>query len=79
MYLVIPDPAHGLVAAPRSSDDLTPDTKGFLTGQGFAWNCDIDAYTRPTGHGPDDVDHTADTLRALGQYVISGYRPKAMT
>ncbi|MET8411710.1 hypothetical protein ABZV34_27055 [Streptomyces sp. NPDC005195] len=75
MFLVVPDPAHGLVAAPESSDDLTPEIEGFLTSDGFDWNREIDAYTRPTGHSPDDVDHTADTLRGLGQYVFSGYRP----
>ncbi|MET8291511.1 hypothetical protein ABZV80_41015 [Streptomyces sp. NPDC005132] len=75
MFLVVPDPAHGLVAAPQSSDDRTPDTDGFLTGQGFTWNDEIEAYTRPTGHSPDDVDHTADTLRGLGQYVFSGHKP----
>ncbi|MGV9705308.1 hypothetical protein [Streptomyces sp. NPDC003483] len=75
MFLVVPDPAHGLVAAPESSNDLTPETEGFLTGQGFTWNDEIDAYARPTGHGPADVDDTADTLRGLGLYVFSGYRP----
>ncbi|MER5899613.1 hypothetical protein ABT150_05740 [Streptomyces mirabilis] len=75
MFLVVPDPAHGLVAAPQSPDDLTPDTKEALTVQGFTWDSDIEAYTRQTGHGPDDVDHTADALRARGHYVFSAYRP----
>ncbi|MFE2709830.1 hypothetical protein [Streptomyces mirabilis] len=74
MFLVVPDPAHGLVAAPQSPDDLTPDTKEALTVQGFTWDSDIEAYTRQTGHGPDDVDHTADALRARGHYVFSSYR-----
>ncbi|WP_371642603.1 hypothetical protein [Streptomyces mirabilis] len=38
MFLVVPDPAHGLVAAPQSPDDLTPDTREALTVQGFTWD-----------------------------------------
>ncbi|MFC9892044.1 hypothetical protein ACFW3A_21830 [Streptomyces pilosus] len=71
MYLVTPDPAHGLVVAPRSSDDLTPETEQTLTAQGFIWNNEIEAYTRPTDHDPEDVERTADALRELGHYVIS--------
>lgn len=71
MYLVTLDPTHGLVAAPRSSDDLTPETEQALTAQGFTWNSAIEAYTRPTDHGPEDVERTADTLRELGHYVIA--------
>lgn len=75
MFLVVPDPIHGLVAAPESSADLTPATLGFLTRKGFAWNSEIEAYTRPTGDGPDDVDSTAGVLRQLGHYVFSAHRP----
>ncbi|MGW4102016.1 hypothetical protein [Streptomyces sp. NPDC004976] len=71
VYLVTPDPAHGLVVAPRSSDDLTPATEQALTAQDFTWNTEIEAYTRPTDHAPEDVERTADALRALGHYVIS--------
>lgn len=77
MFLVIPDAAHGLVAAPESADDLTPEITGFLTLQGFTWIDEIEAYTRPTGHSPNDVDHTADTLRGFGQYVFAAYQPLA--
>ncbi|GHG00613.1 MULTISPECIES: hypothetical protein [Streptomyces] len=71
MYLVTPDPAHGLVVAPRSSDDRTPETEQALTAQGFTWSNEIEAYTRPTGHDPEDAERTADALRELGHYVIS--------
>ncbi|MET7693844.1 hypothetical protein ABZT06_38765 [Streptomyces sp. NPDC005483] len=75
MFLVVPDPAHGLVAAPRCSDDLTPDTEHSLAAQGFAWNGEIEAYTREADHGPAAVDETAGMLRKLGHYVFSAYRP----
>jgi len=75
MFLVAPDPAHGLVAAPQSSDDLTPTTQLFLTAQGFAWNSEIEAYTRPTDHSPQAVDGTADRLCNLGHYVFSAHTP----
>ncbi|MFJ9662919.1 hypothetical protein ACIRPR_33830 [Streptomyces griseoflavus] len=71
MYLVTPDPAHGLVVAPRSSDDLTPETEQALTAQDFTWNTEIEAYTRPTDYDPQDVERIADALRKLGHYVIS--------
>ncbi|WP_081239943.1 hypothetical protein [Streptomyces viridosporus] len=71
MYLVTPDPAHGLVVAPRSGDDLAPEAEQALTAQGFTWSNEIEAYTRPTDHGPEDVERTADALRELGHYVIS--------
>lgn len=75
MFLVVPDPAHGLVAAPGSSDDRTPGTEETLTAQGFAWNSEIEAYTRPTDSGPAAVDLTAGALRELGHYVFSSYMP----
>lgn len=71
MFLVQPDHTYGLVAAPQSSDDLTPGTEEALTVQGFAWNTKIEAYTRPADNSPADVDETADMLRDLGHYVIS--------
>ncbi|MEU0047269.1 hypothetical protein [Streptomyces werraensis] len=71
MFLVIPDPAHGLVVAPRSGDDLTSETEQVLTAQGFTWDNEIEAYTRPTDHGPEAVDYAAGLLRALGHYVLS--------
>ncbi|MGC0212015.1 hypothetical protein [Streptomyces levis] len=75
MFLVVPDPAHGLVAAPQSSLDLTPGTTTFLTGQGFAWRDDIQAYTRRTDDSPAAVEHVARVLRDLGHYVFSAHRP----
>lgn len=75
MFLVQPDPAHGLVAAPRSSDDLTPGTDATLTAQGFAWNSEIEAYTRQADHGPEAVDLTAGSLRELGHFVIASWAP----
>ncbi|WP_409240502.1 hypothetical protein [Streptomyces sp. PA5.6] len=74
MFLVVPDPAHGLVAAPRSSDDLTPATQLALTVQGFAWNSEIEAYTRQAHHDAAAVEITAGMLRELGHYVFSAYR-----
>ncbi|CAL9676406.1 hypothetical protein SUDANB176_07807 (plasmid) [Streptomyces sp. enrichment culture] len=71
MFLVTPDSAHGLVAAPRSGDALTPETEQALTAQGFTWNSEIEAYTRPADHDPEAVGHTAGLLRALGHYVIA--------
>ncbi|MDA5147450.1 hypothetical protein PEM37_38765 [Streptomyces sp. AD681] len=71
----MPDSAHGLVAAPQSSDDLTPTTEQSLAAQGFAWNDEIEAYTRETDHDPAAVDGTAGMLRNLGHYVSSAYRP----
>ncbi|MGW5657191.1 hypothetical protein [Streptomyces humi] len=76
MFLVTPDPAHGLVAAPRSSDDLTPGTESTLASQGFAWNGEIEAFSRPTGCSPEDVDRTAGALRELGHFVFSCYLPR---
>ena len=75
MFLVVPDPAHGLVAAPQSSDDLTPDTEHALAVRGFTWNGEIEAYARRADQGPAAVDDTADTLRDLGHYVFSAYMP----
>ena len=75
MFLVVPDPAHGLVAAPQSSDDLTPTTQQFLAAQGFTWNSAIEAYTRQADHSPAAVDDTAGTLRELGHYVFSSHTP----
>jgi hypothetical protein len=75
VFLVVPDPAHGLVAAPQSSDDLTPATEHFLADQGFTWNSEIEAYTRQADHGPAAVDSTAGMLRELGHYVFSSWTP----
>ncbi|GGW76485.1 hypothetical protein [Streptomyces galilaeus] len=75
MFLVVPDPAHGLVAAPQSSADLTLATEQALAAQGFAWNNEIEAYTRQADHDPAAVDDTAGTLRELGHYVFSAHRP----
>jgi hypothetical protein len=75
VFLVVPDPAHGLVAAPQSSLDLTPDTESSLADQGFIWNSDIEGYTREADHGPAAVDDTAGMLRDLGHYVFVAYRP----
>ncbi|OIJ93229.1 hypothetical protein BIV25_25955 [Streptomyces sp. MUSC 14] len=75
MFLVVPDPAHGLVAAPESSDDLTPLTVETLTAQEFAWNSEIEAYTRAADSSPAAVDHTAAVLRELGHYVFSAHTP----
>ncbi|MFD7444079.1 hypothetical protein [Streptomyces sp. NPDC059909] len=75
MFLVTPDPAHGLVAAPRASADLTAETEETLTAQGFAWNSEIEAYTRPADHSPEAVDRTAGALCELGHFVFSSYMP----
>ncbi|MGC0407767.1 hypothetical protein RKD31_001010 [Streptomyces sp. SAI-163] len=75
MFLVTPDPIHGLVAAPRSPEDLTPGTEATLTAQGFTWNSDIEAYTHPTDHSSEAVDRTAGALRELGHYVFSAHTP----
>ncbi|MDT0392928.1 hypothetical protein [Streptomyces dubilierae] len=75
MFLIVPDPAHGLVAAPESPRDLTPVTTQFLTAQGFAWNDDIQAYTRRTDQSPTAVDRIAGVLRDLGHYVFCAHRP----
>ncbi|WP_406229178.1 hypothetical protein [Streptomyces anthocyanicus] len=75
MFLVVPDLNHGLVAAPRGPEDVTPDTGEALTGRGFTWNSEIEAYTRPTGHSPEDVDRTAGVLRDLGHYVFDAHMP----
>lgn len=75
MFLVIPDPAHELVAAPQSSDDLTPPTEESLAAQGFAWNSEIEVYTRQAPHDPAAVDVTAGMLRELGHYVFSAHKP----
>ncbi|MFD7407780.1 hypothetical protein ACFV7R_35135 [Streptomyces sp. NPDC059866] len=75
MFLVVPDPAHGLVAAPQSFLDITPGTEEALTAQGFTWNGEIEAYTRQTDHSPAAVERTAGPLRELGHYVFSSYTP----
>ncbi|MFD7876610.1 hypothetical protein ACFV5G_21310 [Streptomyces sp. NPDC059766] len=75
MFLVVPDFAHGLVAAPKSSDDLTPRTEETLTTQGFALYSEIEAYTRPTDSSPAAVELTAGALCELGHYVVSSYTP----
>ncbi|MGW6274689.1 hypothetical protein [Streptomyces sp. NPDC055060] len=79
MYLVIPDPAHGLVAAPQSPHDLTPLTEQALAAQGFTWNNEIEAYTRQTNHDPAAVDITAGVLRNLGHYVFCAHHPLPTT
>lgn len=73
MFLVTPDHAHGLVAAPRSSDDLTPGIEEALTAEGFAWNEEIEAYVRHGDSSPDAVERTAAALRRLGHFVLSSY------
>jgi hypothetical protein len=75
VFLVTPDPAHGLVAAPESSDDLTPATEQSLAAQGFAWNSEIEAYTRQADHDAAAVDDIAGMLRELGHYVFSVNKP----
>jgi hypothetical protein len=75
VFLVTPDCTHGLVAAPRSSADLTPDTEEALTAQGFAWNNEIEVYTRAADPGPEAVQRTADALRGLGHYVFACHMP----
>ncbi|WNZ06149.1 hypothetical protein [Streptomyces sp. 11x1] len=75
MFLVVPDPAHGLVAAPQSSDDLTPVTEQSPAAKGFAWNSEIEAYTRQADHDPAAVDDIAGMLRELGHYVFSVNKP----
>ncbi|GAA1042135.1 hypothetical protein GCM10009566_42270 [Streptomyces murinus] len=75
MFLVVPDPAYGLVAAPESSDDLTPVTEQSLAAQGFAWNSEIEAYTRQGDRDPAAVDGIAGMLRELGHYVFSVNKP----
>ncbi|MDN3029438.1 hypothetical protein [Streptomyces sp. S.PB5] len=75
MFLVVPDPAHGLVAAPQSPEDRTPVTEQSLTARGFAWNGEIEAYTRSAEFDPAAVDHTVSMLRALGHYVFFSYTP----
>ncbi|MFF2165415.1 hypothetical protein ACFVWP_32615 [Streptomyces sp. NPDC058175] len=75
MFLVAPDPAHRLVAAPRSPDDRRPATEESLAARGFAWSSEIEAYTRQADHDTAAVDDTAGMLRNLGHYVSSTYRP----
>jgi hypothetical protein len=75
VFLVTPDHAHGLVAAPRSPEDRTPGTEKALTAQGFTWNGENEAYTRPTSHSPADVDRTAGALRERGHYVFCAHTP----
>ncbi|SNX88619.1 hypothetical protein SAMN06272735_9094 [Streptomyces sp. TLI_55] len=75
MFLVAPDPAHGLVTAPQSPGDLTPATPQALAAQGFTWNSETDAYIRPADHSPQAVDDTTDRLRGLGHYVFSTHTP----
>lgn len=81
MFLVAPDPAYGLVAAPRSSHDLTPETEQALTAQGFTWNGAIEAYSRPADSDPEavTVEYIAGLLRALGHYVFSCWTAKPRT
>ncbi|MFI6340756.1 hypothetical protein [Streptomyces sp. NPDC050535] len=73
MYLVTPDPDHGVVAAPRAPEDLTAETEQALTARGFTWHNDIEAYVRPTP--ADEATSTAAAvcaeLRTLGHYVIT--------
>ncbi|MEU6511043.1 hypothetical protein [Streptomyces sp. NPDC046942] len=75
MFLVVPDPAHGLVAAPETADDLTPRTVETLASRGFTWNSEIEAYTRQADSSPAAVDDTAGALRGLGHYVFSANTP----
>ncbi len=78
MFLVTPDLTHGLVAAPQSFDDRTPTIEAFLAEQEFAWNDEIEAFTRDSDKGcaPADVDTVAIGLRERGQFVFSTYTPK---
>ncbi|GGX56008.1 hypothetical protein [Streptomyces chartreusis] len=78
MYLVEPDPEHGVVAAPRTEDDRTPLTEQSLIAEGFSWDSEIEAYTRPGDSTPETVDRTARILRGLGHTVITSWtaRPK---
>ncbi|NUP16682.1 MAG: hypothetical protein HOZ81_11350 [Streptomyces sp.] len=75
MFLVAPDPAHGLDAAPRSSGDLTPATEQALAAEGLTWNSKIEAYTRQADHDPAAVDDTTASLRGLAHYVFTAHRP----
>ncbi|MFJ8158525.1 hypothetical protein [Streptomyces sp. NPDC094468] len=75
MFLVTPDAARGLVAAPHCSDDRTPDTECLLAAQGFTWDAQVEAFTRATDSSPHHVDQVAEALRRLGHFVFSSYRP----
>ncbi|MER5184803.1 hypothetical protein ABT009_42050 [Streptomyces sp. NPDC002896] len=75
MFLVVPDPAHGLVAAPESSLALTPDSERLLSIEGFAWNGEIEAFTRQCDNIPAAVDRTSALLRELGHYVLASWTP----
>ncbi|MEU1273631.1 hypothetical protein [Streptomyces sp. NPDC005799] len=74
MFLVVPDPAHGLVAAPESETDPDPLTQQALTAEGFTWHSGIEAYTR-TPSSRAAVDRTAHILRDLGHYVFASWTP----
>ena len=78
MFLVVRDPAHGLVAAPESAADLDPLTEQALIADGFTWHSGIEAYTR-TASTPAAVDHTASILRNLGHVVLASWTPLSGT
>ncbi|MFE9769797.1 hypothetical protein ACFYPC_35635 [Streptomyces sp. NPDC005808] len=73
MYLVTPDPGHGVVAAPRAPKDLTAETEQALGARGFTWNDSIEAYVRPSpaDEATSTAADVAAELRALGHYVIT--------
>ncbi|MER5385165.1 hypothetical protein ABT040_33660 [Streptomyces sp. NPDC002688] len=73
MYLVTPDPGHGVVAAPCAPQDLTAETEQALTAREFTWENSTEAYVRPTP--ADEATSTAAAvpaeLRTKGHYVIA--------
>ncbi|MER5915714.1 hypothetical protein ABT124_36120 [Streptomyces sp. NPDC001982] len=63
------------MAAPEASLDLTPGTEQLLNIEGFAWNGEIEAFTRRCDDIPAAVDRTAALLRELGHYVLASRTP----
>ncbi|WP_331751909.1 hypothetical protein OG713_46030 (plasmid) [Streptomyces sp. NBC_00723] len=78
MFLVVPDPVHGLVAAPESARDLTPGTEEALTAQGFTWNSEIQAYTSQRDNSPAALKQVVCALNDLGHEVLASTTPRTV-
>ncbi|MFF4605196.1 hypothetical protein ACFY12_20990 [Streptomyces sp. NPDC001339] len=76
MYLVTIDAEHGVVAAPRSDEDIDNATETALLAHGFAWNDDIEAYVHQSATGLDTALCTHAMLTDLRHAVITALGPR---
>lgn len=76
MYLVTIDADHGVVAAPRSAEDVDEATTATLLANGFSWNDVIEAYVHQSATGLDIAFRTYALLSDLRHAIIIALEPR---